>query len=88
MGAFVEFKDLFGYDFYDCDKVSEADIIRLMYACVKVACRRDNTTLDITFQEFADELQHEDYLAFSYSYLKKKMREAMQMMEMKGNMTI
>ena len=63
MGAMIDFKRETGQDVNEIG----ADIEQLtmfMYCCVRSACRADKMDFQLTFEQFADGINLEDFTAF------------------------
>lgn len=63
MGAMIDFKRETGKDVNEIG----ADIEQLtmfMYCCVRSACRADKMDFQLTFEQFADGINLEDFTAF------------------------
>lgn len=58
MGAMMGFKQETGLD----APVDMEDTVKYMYHVVKAVCRREKRPFDLSFEEFADGLDGEEYL--------------------------
>lgn len=56
MGAMVRFKRESGHDVSSIQNGDIADLILLLWCCIKSACNADNETFGETFDVFADSL--------------------------------
>ena len=54
MGAMVRFKRESGRDVSTIQDGDIADLILLLWCCIKSACRHDRITFDISLDDFAD----------------------------------
>ena len=71
MGAMIDFKRETGKDVNEIG----ADIEQLtmfMYCCVRSACRADKMDFQLTFEQFADGINLEDFTAFQNGMQLKK----------------
>ena len=58
MGAMISFKQETGLD----APVDMEDTVKYMYHVVKSVCRRENRTFDLSFEQFSDGLEGDEYL--------------------------
>lgn len=56
MGAMVRFKRESGRDVSTIQDGDIADLILLLWCCIKSACNADGDTFDVSFEVFADSL--------------------------------
>lgn len=56
MGAFVRFEEMTGRDAQSVDGRNIADLTRLMFCAVQSAANADGRECDLTFLDFADQL--------------------------------
>lgn len=66
MGAMVRFKKASGRDVSTIQNGDIADLILLLWCCIKSACNADEITFDTSFELFADSLDAEtlkDFIA-------------------------
>lgn len=63
MGAIIDFKRETGKDVNEIGTDIE-QLTMFMYCCVRSACRADKVDFTLTFEEFADGINLEDFTAF------------------------
>lgn len=63
MGAMIDFKRETGKDVNEIGTDIE-QLTMFMYCCVRSACRADKEDFTLTFEEFADGINLEDFTAF------------------------
>lgn len=63
MGAMIDFKRETGKDVNEIGTDIE-QLTMFMYCCVRSACRADKVDFTLTFEEFADGINLEDFTAF------------------------
>lgn len=63
MGAMIDFKRETGKDVNEIGTDVE-QLTMFMYCCVRSACRADKVEFTLTFEEFADGINLEDFTAF------------------------
>lgn len=63
MGAMIDFKRETGKDVNEIDTDVE-QLTMFMYCCVRSACRADKVDFQLTFEQFADGINLEDFTAF------------------------
>lgn len=63
MGAMIDFKRETGKDVNDIGNDVE-QLTMFMYCCVRSACRADKIDFQLTFEEFADGINLEDFTTF------------------------
>lgn len=63
MGAMIDFKRETGKDVTEIGTDIE-QLTMFMYCCVRSACRADKVDFTLTFEEFADGINLEDFTAF------------------------
>ena len=76
MGAIIDFKRLTGKD---VDKLPEDDVegmVALCYCCIKTACRKEGKIFDISFQDFADSLSFQEFIAMSNGLVSQQANDA------------
>lgn len=59
MGAMVRFKKETGRDVSAIENGDIADLILLLWCCIKSACNADGESFDVSFELFADSLDAE-----------------------------
>lgn len=63
MGSYIEYQDVYGHDF-GTEAVSDTNFMKLMYCCVKCACRVDHIEFNMSQDEFFDTVSIDSFHEF------------------------
>ena len=64
MGAMVRFKRASGKEVSKIGGGDMTDVLLFAYCCVQSACKADGVAFDLSFDDFADLLEVEDFASF------------------------
>lgn len=74
MGSYIEYKNIFNIDF-GTETFCDSNVIKLMYASTKMACKLDGQEFGLSLDEFCDGLSQDSYFEFCEKELMPQLKK-------------